>query len=76
MIGCCAIAKTIDIKINKAEMEDVRWVNRADVGIALERSMNISTLGGTECATPPPYAIAHHLIKAWYLQDNNVTSNL
>lgn len=38
MIGCVAKAKSDELHIDDSEMEEVRWVSRADVSKALERS--------------------------------------
>ena len=36
MIGCIGFAKTFDIKIDPAEIQDARWYSRADVKLMLE----------------------------------------
>jgi NAD+ diphosphatase len=59
MIGCHAEALTVDIHPDEAELTDCRWFSRAEV-----RSM----IAGTHkdgLFIPPPFAIAHQLIKAW-----------
>ena len=38
MIGCIAKAKSDELHMDDSEMEEVRWVSRADVSKALERS--------------------------------------
>ena len=38
MIGCIAKAKCDTLHMDATEMEDVRWVSRADVAKALDRS--------------------------------------
>ena len=38
MIGCIAQAKSDALHMDDTEMEEVRWVSRADVAKALERS--------------------------------------
>lgn len=66
MIGCHGLADSRDIQIDKTEMTDVRFFDRAEVAAALDR-----VLGGVTDPTPAalklpgPMAIAHHLIKAW-----------
>ena len=62
MIGCHADAATTNISIDDEEMLDVRWFQRDEVLMAL---------GGTSevLAVPGPIAIAHHLIKAWAIND-------
>ncbi|MEW9807252.1 NAD(+) diphosphatase [Mesorhizobium marinum] len=58
MIGCFGEALNDDIDPDLAELEDCRWFERAEVLAMLERTHE--TL-----FTPPPGAIAHHLIRAW-----------
>jgi NADH pyrophosphatase NudC (nudix superfamily) len=38
MIGCIAKAKSDELHVDDSEMEEVRWVSRADISKALERS--------------------------------------
>jgi NAD+ diphosphatase len=59
MIGCYAEALTEDITIDPAELEGARWFDREEVALMLLRQ-HPDGLG-----TPPPVAIAHHLIRAW-----------
>jgi NAD+ diphosphatase len=59
MIGCHAEALTRDIVVDRAELEDARWFSRAEVEAMLLRR---HPQGLT---TPPPVAIAHHIIRAW-----------
>ena len=59
MIAC--VAETIDptITLDTNELEDAMWVTRAEVAAAF---------AGAEDArfkTPPPFAIAHTLLRAW-----------
>ncbi len=58
MIGCFGEALNEDIHFDAAELEDCRWFERAEV---------LTMLGRTHPSlfTPPPGAIAHHLIRAW-----------
>ncbi|MEE8472386.1 MAG: NAD(+) diphosphatase [Dehalococcoidia bacterium] len=58
MFGCHADAVTTNISIDEDEMIDVRWFDRDEILLALERKSE--TL-----AVPGPIAIAHHLIKDW-----------
>ncbi|MDP7239673.1 MAG: NAD(+) diphosphatase [Dehalococcoidia bacterium] len=62
MIGCHADAVTTDISIDDEEMADVRWFERGEVLLALESK------SGT-LSVPGPIAIAHHIIKAWAMND-------
>jgi NAD+ diphosphatase len=59
MIGCHAEALTADIKVDHSELEGARWFERGEVALMLERR-HPDGLG-----TPPPVAIAHHIIRAW-----------
>ena len=58
MIGCFGEALNEDINLDLAELEDCRWFERGEV---------LSMLAKTHptLLTPPPGAIAHHLIRAW-----------
>jgi NAD+ diphosphatase len=59
MIGCHAEALNTDIKVDKSELEGARWFDREEVALMLMRR-HPDGLG-----TPPPVAIAHHIIRAW-----------
>jgi NAD+ diphosphatase len=59
MIGCHAEALTHDIVVDREELEDARWFTRGEVETMLMRK---HPQGLT---TPPPVAIAHHIIRAW-----------
>jgi NAD+ diphosphatase len=59
MIGCHAEALTDDITVDPAELEGARWFGRDEVALMLLRR-HPDGLG-----TPPPVAIAHHIIRAW-----------
>src|SRR5471030_249411 len=59
MIGCHAEALTRDIVVDHAELEDARWFTKDEVVTMLMRKHP----GGL--TTPPPVAIAHHIIRAW-----------
>jgi NAD+ diphosphatase len=62
MLGCRAEALTEGIRIDREELDDARWFERAAVRAALA--------GPTPAlALPPPLAIAHHLIRAWAEED-------
>ncbi|MEM0906490.1 MAG: NAD(+) diphosphatase [Pseudomonadota bacterium] len=58
MIGCFAQATSTDIDPRDAELEDVRWFDRADIAPMLDQTHPIY-------AAPPPVAIAHHLLRAY-----------
>ena len=59
MIGCHAAARSTDIAIDKTELEDARWFDRDAIAQMLMRKHP------ERFATPPPVAIAYHLIRAW-----------
>jgi len=58
MIGCFGEALNDNVEADLAELEDCRWFDRAEVLEMLGRTH-------TTLFTPPPGAIAHHLIRAW-----------
>ena len=65
------------IYLGTGELEEARWFTRAEVRAMLEASLYPPPPappalpdGGTAAAqpplrTPPPYAIAHHLVRRW-----------
>jgi NAD+ diphosphatase len=59
MIGCHAEALNDDIVVDRTELEDARWFTREEVALMLMRQ-HPDGLG-----TPPPVAIAHHIIRTW-----------
>jgi len=58
MIGCIGEATSEAIRIDPAEIAEARWFRRAEV---------LEALAGAGCTltVPPPFAVAHHLIRAW-----------
>ncbi|WP_321397145.1 NAD(+) diphosphatase [Emcibacter sp.] len=63
MIGLFAEAKTEEIILDKKEVEEARWINRAQAKMLL-------LTGGTDDMRLAPYsiAIARHLIEQWVAQ--------
>jgi NAD+ diphosphatase len=59
MIGCHAAALSTGISVDRNELEDARWFDRGEVANMLMRRHS------ERLATPPPVAIAYHLIRAW-----------
>ena len=59
MIGCHAQALNTEIVVDRSELEDARWFEREEVALMLLRRHPDGLL------TPPPVAIAHHIIRAW-----------
>lgn len=61
MIGCFAEALSTDITVDTEELEEARWIERAEIKDILEGRSDGPVF------LPPPLAIAHHLIKDWAL---------
>ncbi len=59
MIGCLGETDDEAITIDREELEDARWFSRPEAASMLERRHPDGLI------TPPPMAIAHHLIRAW-----------
>jgi NAD+ diphosphatase len=66
MIGCHAEALSNDIVVDRSELEDARWFDREELALMLQRK---HPQGLT---TPPPVAIAHHIIRAFVEQGSDV----
>jgi NAD+ diphosphatase len=58
MIGCIGEAETDAIELDRAELEDARWFSLEEIRNALDGKPG-------PLFVPPPFAVAHHLIKAW-----------
>ena len=58
MIGFLAEAESEAISLDDDELADARWFSRDEVRRALAGE-------GKSLVVPPPFAIAHHLIRAW-----------
>lgn len=57
MIGCMAEATNKELHVDEVELEEARWVSRADI---------ISSMAGNgPLGAPPPMAIAYQLLKAF-----------
>ncbi|WP_061128240.1 NAD(+) diphosphatase [Caballeronia catudaia] len=59
MIGCFARAAGTDILVDEKELEDARWFTRKEVGAMLDGTHEQGL------SAPKPFAIAHHLLKAF-----------
>ena len=57
MIACIGEAVDDALNVDKTELEDARWFTRDQVRSALA--------GDGPFGAPPPYAIAHNLLRAW-----------
>jgi NAD+ diphosphatase len=66
MIGCHAQALSEDLVIDREELEDARWFSRDECAAMLARR---HPQGLT---TPPPIAIAHHIIRSFVEDGCNV----
>ena len=66
MIGCHAEALTTEITVDKTELEGARWFDREEIALMLLRRHP------DRITTPPPVAIAHHIIRAWVEQDDEL----
>ncbi|GBF95754.1 NADH pyrophosphatase [Raphidocelis subcapitata] len=75
MIGCVARATSYEVLLNASEMEDVQWYDRAELAAAVQAYDSHLPLQEIQRRTwkdlgffvPPPFAIAHHLMRAWAL---------
>jgi NAD+ diphosphatase len=63
MIGCHAEALSADIVVDRSELEDARWFSRDEAAAMLLRRHPDGL------TTPPPVAIAHHIIRDWVERD-------
>jgi len=59
MIGCTARATNEDVVIDRTELEDARWFDRAEATLMIKRQHPDGLAG------PHPFAIAHHLLGRW-----------
>jgi NAD+ diphosphatase len=65
MIGCSARATSEDIVVDRSELEDARWFDRAEASLMLKREHPDGLVG------PHPFAIAHHLLGRWLQQGSS-----
>ncbi len=63
MIGCIATARGDALTLDRNELEDAMWVDRAGVLAALAGAAEASF------QVPPHFAIAHSLLRAWVEAD-------
>jgi NAD+ diphosphatase len=66
MIGCHAQALTTELKVDHYELEDARWFARDEVAAMVLRR-HPDGLTATH-----PFAIAHHIIRAWLEADRSL----
>lgn len=62
MIGCHAYADSREITIDTTELDDARWFTREEVRYAMTGAEDGAFIA------PPPFAVAHHLLKWWLEQ--------
>ena len=65
MIGCIAYAASLELVIDKTEIEDARWFTRADVAEALAKGADSASF-----IPPPTQAIAHDMLQWWLEQES------
>jgi NAD+ diphosphatase len=58
MIGCIGDGESEEITVDFGELEDVKWFSLETIRAALDGK-------STELFVPPPFAVAHHLVRAW-----------
>jgi NAD+ diphosphatase len=63
MLGCLAYADSLELSIDKSEIEDARWFTRAEVAEAVTRGPD-----STSFLSPPSQAIARYLLEWWLEQ--------
>jgi NAD+ diphosphatase len=66
MIGCHAEALNDDIRMDDNELVDARWFTKDELAAMLMRQHP------EKLTTPPPVAIAHHIIREWVESDDAV----
>jgi NAD+ diphosphatase len=59
MIGCHVDALSTALTVDRSELEDARWFTSEEVTAMFDRSHPEGL------TAPPPWAIAHHIIRAW-----------
>ena len=63
MIGCHALADSLELTIDETEIDDAQWFTRDQVAEALEKGPD-----STSFLAPPRQAIAHDLLRWWMEQ--------
>ena len=59
MIACHAFTTQREITIDATELDDARWFTREEVAYAMSGAEDGAFIA------PPPFAVAHHLLKWW-----------
>ena len=60
MIGCFGFADSLELAIDRTEIEEARWFTREEIAEAMAKGRESPGL-----IPPPPQAIAHHLLRWW-----------
>jgi len=63
MIGCMAVAENDSFKVDGIELSEGRWFTRAEIKAVLAGK------GDGSFWMPPPFAIAHQLVKTFAEQE-------
>ncbi|MDX2276773.1 MAG: NAD(+) diphosphatase [Hyphomonadaceae bacterium] len=58
MIGAICEVEADTLKVDEHELETARWFTRDEARLLIEGKH-------PDCFAPPPFAIAHHLLKSW-----------
>jgi NAD+ diphosphatase len=66
MIGCHAEALSDDITMDRNELVDARWFSKDECAAMLLRRHP------EKLTTPPPVAIAHHIIRQWVESEHGI----
>jgi NAD+ diphosphatase len=65
MIACHAYADDPAITIDTTELDDARWFTREEVAQAMAAVASGIKDDDAAFVAPPPFAVAHHLLKWW-----------
>lgn len=60
MIGCLGFADSLELAIDRTEIEEARWFTREEIAEAMAKGRESPGL-----IPPPPQAIAYHLLQWW-----------
>ena len=63
MVGCLGFAESLELAVDKTEIEDARWFTRDEVAEALTKGQD-----STSFLSPPSQAIARDLLQ-WWLEE-------
>jgi len=76
MLGCVAQAESEELAVDAVELEEARWFSRDALRAAMQvarsepkASEDQQAGRRSDLGVPPPFAIAHHLIRAWVESD-------